>query len=369
MMQRLTTFLIMVVLMLLYGCSQLKGTSEPVKENTTIYTGNLECLGKLIEESGQAFDKVKFKAAVSKIQDKTGKREGVGSALTQAASEMALTAFSKIGAIDVLGIIDKSDIIHMDIGKRNPSKNEKDLLMGTGNIGSLLKSHFFLTGAISEYNEDNGGHNGGFDFFRKFLDIGLSGAEKVLTVAMDLRLVGSKTGTILRNDKKELLAISLKNSVHTKEFGGVLMRIFNVSVKNGGVVDYAFKISDPKHLAIREIVEQGVFTLIGKLYDVPFQQCTMTTLFQKENLGGSIAQYMNQKDQGYAQQVLQSIKTNKPVRWQTAKLRYTMLATKTDDEKGKPPCRDYYISVIKDNRKEGSKGTACRQSNGVWKDV
>ncbi|OQY48631.1 MAG: hypothetical protein B6247_24845 [Candidatus Parabeggiatoa sp. nov. 2] len=369
-MQRLTTFLLLM--MLLHGCGgepPRKATTGEVKKNLTMYTANLECLGKLITESGQAFDKVKFKAAVGKIQDKTGKREGAGTPLTQAASEIALTALSKIGAIDILGIIDKSDTGQIDIDPRNSTKNEINLLLGAGNTGSLFKSNFFLTGAISEYNEDVGGYNGGFDIFRKYLDFGFSGSETILSVAMDLRLVGSKTGTILRNDKKELLAISLKNNVHTKEFGGVLMRIFNVNLKNGGVIDYAIKISDPKHLAIREIIEQGAFTLIGKLYDVPFEQCTMTTPFQKENLGGSIAQYMNQKDQGYAQQVLEIIPTNEVANWQTSELQYTMLAIKTYEKEDKTSCREYYISVIKDSRKEGSKGTACRQANGVWKDV
>lgn len=361
----------MVMLILLQGCGgepPRESTTGEVKENLTMYTANLECLGKLIKESGQAFDKVKFTAAVGKIQDKTGKREGVGSALTQAASEMALTAFSKIGAIDILGTTDKSDTTHIDIDKRKPTKDQKDSFI-TGTLGSILKSDFFLVGAISEYNEDIGGYNGGLDFFRKYLDIGFSGSEKIFSVAMDLRLVGSKTGTILRNEKKELLAISLKNNVHTKEFGGVLMRIFNVSLKNGGVVDYAIKISDPKHLAIREIIEQGVFTLIGNLYDVPFKQCTMTTPFQEDNLGGSVAQYMDQKDQGYAQQVLEIIPTKEVAEWKTSELQYTMLTTRTYEKEDKTSCREYYISVIKDSRKEGSKGTACRQANGVWKDI
>jgi surface antigen/curli biogenesis system outer membrane secretion channel CsgG len=371
MMQKLITFLLTV--MLIQGCSgepPREATKGEVEENTTRYSQNLECLGKLIEASGQGFDKVKFKAAVGKIQDKTGKREGGGTSLTQAASEMALTALGKIKAIDVVGPLDINDMTQMDIAAKKPTATEKEMLLGTGNIGSIIKSNFFLAGAISEYNDDIGGYEGGLDFFRKYLDFGFSGTEKVLSVAMDLRLIGSKTGNILRNEKKELLTTSLKNSVHTKEFGGVLMRIFNVSLKNGGVVDYAIKISDPKHLAIREIIEEGTFKLIGKLYDVPFEeQCPIIEPFQKGSLGGSVAQYMNEKDQAYAQQVLESIPTKEIVEWKSFDLHYTMLATTTYEEKDKPPCREYYISMTTENRKEGSKGKACREINGFWKDV
>ncbi len=331
-----------------------------------MYTSDLKCLGKLIEKSDQAF---KATAAVGRIKDKTGKSEGMGQPLTQAASDMALTAFSKLNAIKLIGVIDTTDIGPLDIPKTKPTDEEKDLLIRGGNLGSIYSSHFFLAGSISEYNdEDIGEKSWGLDFFRKYLDFWFSGSDKIQTVAMDLRLVGSKTGTILITEKGELLATSLKNEIHIREFDGGVFRIFNAAVTDGGGVDYAVRISDPKHLAVREIIEKAIFTLIGKMYEVPFEQCEMPTPFE-DNLGGSVAQYMSKQDQGYAQQVLEVVPTKELAEWESVDIQYTMLSTKTYNKDDSTPCREYYITTIRGNRKEGSKGTACRQPNGVWKDV
>lgn len=356
----------LLVVILLYGCSQFTKPSGVVKENVTMYTGDLKCLGKLIKKSNQDF---KATAAVNRILDKTGKAEGVGGKpLTQAASDMALTALSEINAIKLIGVIDTTDIGPLSIPKMKPTDEEKDLL-SIGNIGSIYSSHFFLTGSISEYNDDDIGEKSwGIDLFRKYLDFWFSGSDKIHTVAMDLRLVGSKTGTILIAENGELLNISLKNEIHVREFDGGFFRIFNAALENGGGIDYASRISNPKHLAVREIIEKAIFILIGKMYEVPFEQCQMATPFEA-NLGGSMAQYMSQKDQGYAQQVLEIVPTNELVEWESVDIQYTMLSTKTYQKDENTPCRKYYISILRDKRKEGSKGTACRQANGVWKDI
>ena len=370
MMQKINIFILFVAVIFLYACSEATKpnkkvkaiqTTGPVTENSSVYSGGLECLGKLITDSGQAFNKVKV--AVGHIQDKTGKREGAGQPLSQSASDMALTALSRVNAINLVAATTIEDLTQLNIAKQNPS-NTQLVLMQQNNIGSLLPSHFFLTGSISEYNEDIRVRNWGLNFFRKLLDAGFSGGDKVFSIAMDFRLAGSSTGNILKDGKGRLLAISLQNSVVTKDFDGSLFRVFSEA---GVGADYAVKISDPKHLAVREIVERGVLELIGRVYDVPWKQCDMVTPFGVK-LGGAIAQYMTKKDQIHAQQVLEIIPTKEIAEWKTSELQYTMLATKTYEKEDKT-CRDYYISVIKDNRKEGSEATACRQANGVWKDI
>ncbi|MCK5523081.1 MAG: hypothetical protein KAI83_08105 [Thiomargarita sp.] len=372
--QKINIFILFVAVTFLYACSEVTTpnkeikaiqTTGPVTENSSVYSGSLECLGKLITDSGQAFNKVK--AAVGNIQDKTGKREGMGQPLSQSASDMALTALSRVNAINLVAATSIEDLTQLNIAKRNPTQTQLSLI-SINNIGSLLPSHFFLTGSVSEYNEDIRARNWNLQFFRKFFDVGLSGGDKVFSIAMDFRLAGSSTGNILKDGKGRLLAVSLQNSVITKDVGGSLFRLFNETISKGGGPSYAVKISDPKHLAVREIVERGVLELIGRMYDVPWKQCDMVTPFGVK-LGGTIAQYMTQKDQIHAQQVLEIIPTNEVANWQTSDIQYTMLATKTYEKKDNTPCREYYISVIKDNRKEGSKGTSCRQANGVWKDV
>ncbi|RKZ80250.1 MAG: hypothetical protein DRR19_23900 [Candidatus Parabeggiatoa sp. nov. 1] len=353
------------VVILLYGCGpNIKEPKVHVTKNVTMYTGNLKCLGKQIKKSDQAF---KVTAAVGKIQDKTGKAKGLGKPLTQAASDMALTALSRLNAMDIVAPIDTNDLLHLNIEKHNPTPTKLELKR-QGNIGGTFKSQFYLTGAITEYNEDLGEKSGGLDIFRKYLDLGISGSDEVFSVAMDLRLVGSTTGTLLKNQKQELLALSLKNDIHVKDFNGVLFRIFNAGLEKGGGINYGFRISDPKHLAVREIIEKAVFILIGKLYEVPFEQCEMTTPGEAK-LGGAVAQYMSKQDQGYAQQVLEVVPTKELAEWESVDIQYTMLSTKTYNKDDSTPCREYYITTIRGNRKEGSKGTACRQPNGVWKDV
>jgi hypothetical protein len=161
---------------------------------------------------------------------------------------------------------------------------------------------------------------------------------------------------------------NIYNNIHIKDFNGILFRIFNASLENGGGIDYGFKISDPKHLAIREIIERAVLILIGKLYDVPFEQCEMPMPFE-ESIGGLVANNMTQKDQGYAQQVLEIVPTNEIAEWKNSDIQYQMLSTKTYEKDDGIPCREYYITAIRHNRKEGAEGTACRHKNGVWKDI
>jgi curli biogenesis system outer membrane secretion channel CsgG len=369
--KKINIFILFVAVSFLYACSQAtkpskdirsEQTTGPVTENSSVYSGSLECLGKLITDSGQAFNKVK--AAVGQIQDKTGKREGMGQPLSQSASDIALTALSRINAINLVAATNIEDLTQVNIAKKNPTQTEF-VLMGNKNVGSILPSHFFLIGSVSEYNEDIRARSWGINFFRKLLDTNFSGGDKVFSIAMDFRLAGSSTGQILKDGKGRLLALSLQNSVVAKDFGGSLFRVFSEA---GVGADYAVKISDPKHLAVREIVERGVLELIGRMYDVPWKQCDMVTPFEVK-LGGAIAQYMTKKDQVYAQQVLEIIPTNEIAEWQTSDLQYMMLSTKTYEKEDKTPCREYYITIIRDNRKEGSKGTSCRQANGAWKDV
>jgi surface antigen len=102
---------------------------------------------------------------------------------------------------------------------------------------------------------------------------------------------------------------------------------------------------------------------------VPFQQCELGTPFDKNNLGGPIAKYMNQKDQGNAQQILEMIPTKDIAKWNSFNAEYSMMTLETNIMDENRPCRKYYIEIVKDGKKAGSKGTACRHSNGIWKDI
>jgi curli biogenesis system outer membrane secretion channel CsgG len=137
-----------------------------------------------------------------------------------------------------------------------------------------MQSDYFLTGSISEFNEDirnrNWGLSLGGNLFHKLTGADVSGQDSIISVAMDMRIVSSKSGSVLRNSQGELLAASLNNNIVTKQYNGSLFRIFGEGNANG---NFGVKISDPRHLAIREIVEAGTLMLLGKLYEVPWEQC------------------------------------------------------------------------------------------------
>jgi curli biogenesis system outer membrane secretion channel CsgG len=352
-----------------YGCSIFKPNKTVkstgyVTENTSIYSDSLKCLGGLIEESHQAF---KVRASVGLIQDKTGKKEGFDQPLlTQSASEMALTALARTNAMKLVATTDAKDLLQYNFLGVSGFDQNKLALITNGNIGSTLSSDFFVTGSISEYNENLKSRNWGLNFFRKLLDTSLSGENKVLSIAMDLRIVGPTTGSILTNDKNELLTISLQNSIVTRGYNGSIFRVFSNS---GAGVDYAVKISDPRHLAVREIVEKGILILIGKLYDVAWQKCDKPAIPENMNLGGSIAKSFEEKDFIQVQKVLETTKLNKPVKWKQSKVvKYSMTPTKTFRKRTKL-CRNYEINMIKDDEKQNFKGVACREAHGLWKAV
>jgi hypothetical protein len=95
---------------------------------------------------------------------------------------------------------------------------------------------------------------------------------------MDLRLVAS-SGKILRNSKKELLMVSLQNNIITRSMDGSMFRTWT---DIGAGVNFALKTNDPQHLAIREIIDRGTLILIGKLFEVDWQQCDVQKLSKKD---------------------------------------------------------------------------------------
>ncbi|MEN8218379.1 MAG: CsgG/HfaB family protein [Pseudomonadota bacterium] len=263
----ITKNLIMLSLLttLIVGCggnNRSQPTNGPITddvgavENETVYTYGLKCVGNEITKSGQA---EKVIVAVDIIKDKTVKDFDV-SALTQGASEMAMTALAKVGALEIIDRIPGENLGHVQISKNEPGKT----------VGDILPSHVFLAGAITEYNKDLRNRRWGFDFFRNLLDVGMSGSHNVINVAMDLRLVASGKGKILRNSKKELLVLSLQNNIVTRSYKGDLFRTWS-NIGGGGNV--GFKINDPQHLAVREIIDRGVLILVGKLFEVNWKKC------------------------------------------------------------------------------------------------
>ncbi|SEH04890.1 CsgG/HfaB family protein [Candidatus Venteria ishoeyi] len=260
----------------LVACSDdsVKPTNEVYKKptigfvikNSSVYSKGLECLGNLITQDGQAGNNG-VTVSIGLIQDKTA-RQVQGSPLTQAASDMTLTAMTRVGAIDLVGTTDTRDILQYDLSSYD--LNTMANTVSLSNVGSLIKSDVFITGAITEYNKDVRDRSWGMGIFGKLLGLDVSGDDSIINVSMDLRLVNPKTGRVLRSGQGQLLAISLQNNIVSSGFD---TSATYASSSFGLTPHFSSRSADPQHLAIRELIERSVLILMGSLYGVNWQQC------------------------------------------------------------------------------------------------
>jgi curli biogenesis system outer membrane secretion channel CsgG len=241
-----------------------------VTDNTSIYSQGLECLGQLITADGQAWDKG-VTIAVGLVQDKTS-RNLDSSPLTQAATDIALTALSRLNSVKVVGAASMQDLLQYNVGTNDNNRNKVINEVNIGSLGGLIQSDVFLAGSISEYNKDFNRRSKRFGIFGKIFDLGGGVDDSIINVAIDLRLVRSTNGMILRSAKQKLLAVSLQNNVVTRGYdGNVVLAAANHSL--GVHAGFNLRVTDPIHLAIRELIERGVLMLVGELYNVNWQTC------------------------------------------------------------------------------------------------
>ena len=188
-------------LTLLAGCSNnsrhynevepLQGPS--ITENNTHYTSGLSCVSDRIKLSR------KIKVTIDQIPDKTGKvNSAEGYKITQGVESMAITALSKIKAIQV---VERRNISSFNtetalMEKKRIGDNRRYKLSNGHSIrykpmlsGKIHSADYYITGAVTEVNYNI--YSGG-----KLLNIsGLEFGSKtvMMNVAMDLRIVNVQT--------------------------------------------------------------------------------------------------------------------------------------------------------------------------------
>lgn len=170
---------------------------SPVTQNPTPYSSALQCIGAYGRRvSGHA----PIRIAVGNILDYTGKTEGVaGAKITQGASLMAMSAFSKAGAVLIerydSSIIDAELIYANNKLIGDESDNYRKIA-----AGSIMGSDYHLLGGITELNYNIGskgaelsGGNTGVEGTK-----GMFGYRQyVLNVGLDLRLVNTRTSQVV----------------------------------------------------------------------------------------------------------------------------------------------------------------------------
>jgi len=234
-----------------------------VMPNTTTYTKELDCLGDYIDTNKL----MPVRIAVGHIDDFTGKMDVTnGRRITQGAALMAISAVARTH----LPIVERLDVSTSEM----EFKYTDNKLIGDNKIlpdhsvqkepgfrktfaGSVLGSDYHIIGGITEVNYNI--RSGSLDSTLKYW--GVSGRYAVLNVAVDLRLVNTRTLEVVDvvSFQKQIIGTEIRTGV------------FSFFSDQSSVLDInaAEKTQEPVQRAVRMVVEHGVFELISKLYKVP----------------------------------------------------------------------------------------------------
>ncbi len=256
---------------LLAGCSNnsrhynevepLQGPS--ITENNTHYTSGLSCVSDRIKLSR------KVKVTIGQIPDKTGKvNSAEGYKITQGVESMAITALSKIKAIQV---VERRNISAFNtetalMEKKRIGDNRRYKLSNGRSIrykpmlsGKVHSADYYITGAVTEVNYNI--YSGG-----KLLNVsGLEFGSKtvMMNVAMDLRIVNVQTLEVIDS-------ISLQKQFVGKRTKAGLYRFID---REQLAYDGGSSIDEPIQMGVRSLVERGVAQLIGSLFNVRVNEC------------------------------------------------------------------------------------------------
>ncbi|MCK5901966.1 MAG: hypothetical protein KAG28_02360 [Cocleimonas sp.] len=239
----------------------LKGPK--VTENNTLYTSGLSCVSDRIKLSR------KVKVTIDQIPDKTGKvNSAEGYKITQGVESMAITALSKIKAIQVVERRNISSFnVEADLMKKKRIGENKRYKLSNGRsinykpmlAGKIRGADYYITGAVTEVNYNI--YSGG-----KLLNIsGLEfGAKTVMmNVAMDLRIVNVHTLEVIDS-------ISLQKQFVGKRTEAGLYRFLDKQLIN---YDGGSSTDEPLQMGVRSLVERGIAQLVGHLFKVRVNEC------------------------------------------------------------------------------------------------
>jgi curli biogenesis system outer membrane secretion channel CsgG len=232
--------------------------TAPVTANPTPYSAALTCLGEYARTKGVRPPRI----AVGRIIDYTGKEDVEGGRrVTQGASLMAISAFSKAGA----RMVERFDTSVAELELRYANNR----LIGDGGdeefrrilAGSVPGSDFYMVGGITELNYNI--RSVGADGFIGDVDPknakGNAGSKLyVMNVGMDLRLVDTRTLEVVD-------VVSYQKQIIGREVSLGVFSFWDDIVIDVGAGERA---QEPIQLAVRSIVERAVIEMTANLYGV-----------------------------------------------------------------------------------------------------
>lgn len=234
-----------------------------ITENNTSYTSGLSCVSDRIHLNR------KVRITIDQIPDKSGKvNTSEGYKLSQGAESMAITALTKINAIQV---VERSNIrsfnLETDLMKNKRIGDDRLYKLASGKqisykpmlAGKVHGANYYITGAITEVNYNL--YSGGKSLNVSGLEIGSKTVR--MNVAMDLRIVDVKSLEVIDS-------VSLQKQFIGKRTKAGLYRFLESELVN---FDGGSSIDEPLQMGVRSLVERGVAHLVGRLFNVQVDQC------------------------------------------------------------------------------------------------
>lgn len=273
--------LALLLALLLAGCSHLPSTRRAedqlpqlvgprVTRNTTPLEPAFACMETALRQASAA----RMKIGVGQVRDYTGKFSELdgGSAITQGGSLMTISALGKLrGAVRLFERFD-TQVAEWELGflnKRYLGDENQHQVNNNGQMqqvpwkpylgGTVVETDYFVVGGITELNYAV--YSGGVR--AEINQMGPSARTFVANVAVDLRLIDSKTLEVLQTVslQKQVVGYEVKLSVF--EFFDSTLVDFEAGTKH----------NEPLQLAVRTTLEQAVLELMGPLAGVDPQQC------------------------------------------------------------------------------------------------
>lgn len=216
-----------------------------------------------------------FRMAVAPLRDKTGK---VFDSSSTALSDMVMDAVSHFRHFDLVetplspdGLMDsRNNFLHPNYVLPNGVVQNFSATMTSLQhvpVGVNFPSNYYISGALTQFDE--------MDELPRNKDIGIdiyqyqySRDLEAITVTLNMRLIDSWTGTVIRvAGSNDLAAVSLTNTFYSLRTSNNFFRL--IGSRDYGV-DYSVRVGDPKMAAVKEMVDKGVYQLLDKFLK-PYQ--------------------------------------------------------------------------------------------------
>lgn len=282
----------------------------PVISNDTPYSKALICLASY----ARLYHVKAPRLAVGRIADYTGKAEDNGGRLiTQGASLMAISALAKAGVPLVERYDTSVSELELKYANNKLIADAPPPAPGAGApyrkilSGQIPGSDFYVVGGITElnYNIRSTGLDvaGGKQVATKGTGE-ITGSLYVMNVAVDLRLVETKTQEVVD-------VVSYQKQIIGRQVGLGLFKFFGSNVIDASAGEGAL---EPMQLAVRSLIERGMVEMVANLYGAPGPRSCMAEdpLGTTGPTGGYVPAY-NNLDQNNGQT------RSDPSRWDSAR--------------------------------------------------